>query len=1459
MSSEDRPALAALLEEQQACWRGGERVLVEDYLARRPALAGDAEAVLDLILHEVLLRRERGEAPELADYQQRFPHLAGPLAVQFEVEGALDLLAPALTALSPVTVRNPPPPSLPGEGEALPERFGRYRVVGRLGAGGMGVVYRAHDDQLRRDVAVKAPHFPGGEAAGDAARLRFLREARAAASVRHPNVCPIYDVGEDAGRPYVVMALVEGESLGDRLRRQGRFEDPREAAALAAAVADALTAVHASGVVHRDVKPGNILLDRAGTPLLSDFGLAHASDGEHLTDPGTLLGTPAYMAPEQAAGDLGAVGAGSDQYSLAVVLYHLLTGRTPFEGSALSVIHQIATQPVPRLSQYRADLDAALERLLMKALARSPQERHASAADFAAALRAWRGQAAGATPPPPAAPAAAARQRRVTLLQCGCDLFDSEALLATLDPEELHELLLAFRQVCRDAGAPLAGTVVKETDDGLLVCFGVPFALECAARRAVRAGLGVLERMASLNESLRRRHEDLRLSARVAVHSDRAVVTSGGRGEGENLSIVGPVAPVVAQLEQLAEPGTLVISDSTHRLVAGFVECSSLGARKLKGTAGASAIYRVEREVAAGSRLGGPRGLVPLIGRDREVALLHERWEQAVEGVGQVVLLVGEAGIGKSRQVLVLKEHVAGQGVSGQPALIVEWPCSPLTQNSSLFPATAWLSAELERGAAGSDSGKLDRLAGDLESLGLAGPEPVALLASLLSLPLEGRWPSLDLSPQRQKEKTFDLLLAWLAALARRQSVLFVIEDLHWADPTTLEFVELLAGQAPVTGLLTLLTCRPEQTPAWRARGSVTQVSLSRLSRRQTGELMLLKSGLPAIPPAVVAQVAARTDGVPLFVEELTAAMLEAGALRVVNGAVEMADTFDAQAIPATLQDLLLARLDRMASNLDVVQLAAVIGREFNYDLVSTAGSCGEEALQRELAKLVDAELLFQHGRPPGAHYQFKHALIRDAAYQSLLKTRRQELHRRLAEVLEERFPETCTDQPQLLAHHFSEGNALAKAVTYFERAGEAAQRRGAAAEVVDHFHRAVELIHALPETPERHAREIPLQISLGVALAAARGYGVADLEGIFARVQALCLQTGLTSQLLPALFGRLRYCLNRAMHAEVQRLAEEMLRLAEREANGAFLVYAHCGLGLTLFFQGKHPEALWHLEWVVMVEATAELRRALRRYILVDPWVSAHAFLSWVHWSLGFPVRAAEHSRQALRTAEQLDHPFSIGLALCDGSFLHLLTQDREAACGAAARALALGREKGFVSLISWARIVEGWAVARTGDSEQALGAIREGLEELHAQAALSDRNVMLPVLAEVCARAGRPEEGLKALADAQQFADSTGEVYWQAEIHRLKGELLLQHDPTQTQDAETCFLQALEVARAQQARSLELRAAVSLGRLWRRQGRPQAAREMVAVVYGTFTEGFQTHDLQEARAFLELADDTL
>jgi TOMM system kinase/cyclase fusion protein len=1402
-----------------------------------------------------------------------------------------------------VAQATPVPAAKPGAD--MPEALGRYTLLKLLGRGGFGTVFLGYDSQLGRKVAIKVPHL---RASSSETEKQFLKEARQLAQLKHPGIVTVFDVGLDGGRGYIVSDYLDGQTLHDWLK--SHWPTWQESARIAAELAEALAHAHAHRTVHRDLKPGNIILTEGLRPVLVDFGLAVSDVQAASPQRGIVSGTPSFMSPEQTRGEGHRIDGRTDIWALGVILYRMLTGRLPFQAAEVAeVLRQIQRDEPQPPRQLVHNIPRALEQACLKALAKPLHERYTTAGDMADDLRQVlqstpterpvpegpptqtvtrsedlsppldqlqveappndqaAGDARAPDTPAPATPSAQRRareaeRRRVTMLQCGCDLFASDAIAETLDPEEQHEVLLGFQRLCREAAERLQGTVVKSTENGLLICFGFPVALEDAARRAVRAGLAVRDGMSALNEGLHK-HWGVALNAAVAVHSDQAVVKEQG-GEGEALSIVGQVLTVVDQLEGLADPGTVLISQDTYRLVKGCFSCEERGAQRLKGLAAARETYRVLSERAPGSRvdLADPGGLTPLIGRDREIGLLQERWEQAAEGLGQVVLLSGEAGIGKSRLVHMLKEHVVGEAAQGsqvqpgrsQPEPVIEWRCLPHCENSTFYPAIEGFERILGFGRNEAHAQKLERLVAHLTAFQLGGDEEIGLLASLLSIPLEGRVSSLDLNPQRQKEKTLDLLLEWLREYARRQPVLFVVEDLQWVDPSTLEFLEALIDQGLHDRILALFTVRPDFAIPWQGKERLTQVALSRLTRRQIGEMMRLKAGVQKIPQDVVDRIAARTEGVPLFVEEFTTMVLEAGTLRQVDGAVEMSDSFPVHEIPATLQDLLMARLDRLASNLDVVQLAATVGREVAHELLQAVTPLPEIVLNEELAKLVAAGLLFQRGRPPRVIYQFKHALIQDAAYQSLLKKKRQQLHQRIAEALRDKFPEAAGQQPELLAHHFTEAGLVPQAVDYWELAGERCLKRYAHREAIGHLTRGLEMLRTLPEDPERQAREVKLHISLGVPLQSTRGYSAPEVEANYARAHALCRQVRLTAQLFPVLYGLFRYCMLQAKYARALELGEQLRTLADQAQNPGFVVAAHRALGATLVYQGEHARALPHLNQVLAVPATPELRAVSYQYDVVDQWITARSYLAWTLWLQGYPDQARAHTEEAIATARSLDHPFSMVLALSFASWLYQFCGETERVRATAEKLLDISTQKGFAFWIGWGQVLHAWTLAETGaaPAERAATELRQGLAAWRAQGSELGSTYFLELLAEVCARAGRIDEGLAALAEARAFAAATGEGYWRPEIHRLEGELLLKHDPARAPEAEQCFQTAFDLARRQQARSLELRAAMSLARLERAQDRPGAARALLAEVYDGFTEGCETLDLKQAKALL-------
>src|SRR5713101_3060708 len=647
--------------------------------------------------------------------------------------------------------------------------------------------------------------------------------------------------------------------------------------------------------------------------------------------------------------------------------------------------------------------------------------------------------------PPVARGTPEAERRQLTVLFC--DLVDSTVLASQLDPEELREVVRAYQDTCAKVIARFDGHIAQYLGDGLLVYFGYPLAHEDDPQRAVRAGLGILEAMGPLNERLGPEC-GVPLAVRLGIHTGLVVVGDVGDGARQEQLALGEPPNLAARLQGLAAPNTLVISAATFQLLGGFFACQPLGTPPLKGLAQPLAVYRVLYESMARSRLeaASSTGWTPLVGREQEIGVLLERWAQVKDGLGQVVLLSGEAGIGKSRLVQVLTEQVAAE----PRAWLTPCQCSPYHQHTALYPLIDLLERVVLRfEREESPEQKLRKLEGHLGQYGLPLAEAVPLHATLLSIPLTADYAPLSMSPGQQKQKTLQALLTTLLRIAAQQPVLFVMEDLHWVDPTTLEFLSLLVDQGPTARILALLTFRPDFSPPWTGRSHLTQVALHRLTRPQAVELSRQVAHGKALPPEVIEQIVAKTDGVPLFVEELTKMVLESGLLQDREERYELTGPLLPLAIPATLHDSLMARLDRLAGVKGLAQLGATLGREFSYALLQAVSPWDEEALQRGLQQLVTAEFLYQLGSPPQARYLFKHALIQDAAYQSLLRSTRQQHHQRIAQVLEARFPAVCATQPELLAHHYTEAGLHPQAIPYWQRAGQRAIERSAHVEAI--------------------------------------------------------------------------------------------------------------------------------------------------------------------------------------------------------------------------------------------------------------------------------------------------------------------------------------------------------------------------------------------------------------------------
>jgi len=1041
-----------------------------------------------------------------------------------------------------------------------------------------------------------------------------------------------------------------------------------------------------------------------------------------------------------------------------------------------------------------------------------------------------------------------AERRQLTVLFC--DLVDSTALARQLDPEELREVVRAYQGACAKVIARFEGHIAQYLGDGLLVYFGYPLAHEDDAQRAVRAGLGIVEAMRGLNTHLEQ-ERSVHLAVRLGIHTGLVVVGEVGGGSRQEQLALGETPNLAARLQGIAAPDTLVVSTATLQLLGGLFACQALGTPLLKGFAQPLEVYQVLYESTARSRLDaiGSAGLTPLIGREQEVRLLLERWAQVKDGLGQVVLLSGEAGIGKSRLVQMLKEHVAAE----PQAWLTPCQCSPYYQNSALYPLTDVLErVALRFDREESPEQKLGKLEGYLVQYGLPLAEAIPLFTSLLSLPLPANYAPLNLPPAQQKQKTLHALLTILLRVAAQQPLLFIIEDLHWVDPTTLELLNLLVDQGPTTRLLALFTFRPDFSPPWTGRSHLTQVTLPRLPRRQAAELTGRVAHSKALPPEVVEQVVAKTDGVPLFVEELTKMVLESGLLQEREERYELTGPLPPLAIPTTLHDSLMARLDRLATVKSLAQLGATLGREFSYELLHAVSPWDEETLRRGLSQLVEAEFLYQQGLPPQATYLFKHALIQDTAYQSLLRSTRQQHHQRIAQVLEAQFPDICETQPELLAQHYTEAGLIAQAIPHWQRAGRRAIQRSANVEATEHLTKGLELLKTLPDTPEHTQQELDFQITLGPVLMNTKGPAAPDVGRAYARARELCQQVGETPQLFPMLWGLWYFHNGRAEHQTAQELGEQLLSLAQHLQDSALLIVAHRALGNTFYHLGELTQARAHLEQGIALYDPQQ-HRSLAFLYGQDIAVICRAWGALALWLLGYPDQALQRIHEALTLAREMAHLSSLAYALDWAAMLHRFRREVEAAQERAAAAITLSTEQGFALYVAWGTIVRGWSLAEQGQGAEGTAQIHQGLTFSRASGIQAVLPYHFALLAEAYGKAGQGEEGLRVLAEALTMVNSTGERNYEAELYRLKGELLLQQAAEGGNEAETCFRQALDIARQQQAKSLELRAAMSLGRLWQHQGKCEAAHELLAPIYGWFTEGFDTADLQEAKGLLK------
>lgn len=1039
----------------------------------------------------------------------------------------------------------------------------------------------------------------------------------------------------------------------------------------------------------------------------------------------------------------------------------------------------------------------------------------------------------------------AAERRQLTVLFC--DLVGSTQLAEELDPEDLRRILATYRSICSEIVARHDGTVMQFLGDGINVMFGYPVAYEHSTSNAIRAAIAMLEAINGGHPELSALN--VKLNLRIGINTGQVVVGSDGAGaSGEKLSVIGDVPNLAARLQGLAQPGQIVVSKFTFGLTKDHFEFTDLGAHSLKGFSKPVTCFAVNGDILDDSTISITRreNARALIARKAEIGLIHQHWSSAESGDGQVLMLSGEAGIGKSCILRSFNRQLANENVN-----IVRFFGSAFHLHSTMHPIVAELQGRLGLHKEASAADKLLKLK---ESLSLELRFHLPALCYLLSIDTPATAELLALAPEKLKTATFAAVLEFYASMAEEKPLLMEFEDVHWCDPTTLEIISQFIEQLKNKRWLLLLSFRPDYKPPFRNLSYVTSLSLNRFRKSDIVLLINSMTGGKQLPKRLMDQIVERADGIPLYAEELTQMVLESGWVQDIDGRYQMSGSTVEHAIPASLQDSLMARLDRSPSAKEVAQIAATIGRRFSHKLLGYVSGYRDQQLRGALEQLLDAELIYRQGTATEISYEFKHALVQDAAYQSLLKTAQHECHRRIAHALEEHMPKVCSNEPESLGYHYAAGGEHQKAFAYFVTAAERAMASSASLEAINHLENALAALAKTPHSDARDAQEFELLVMLAVPQAAALGYSHENVNRSYERARELARKKQDNFAIFPVTYGLMRYHLLGARYPKAFEHGETLSEMAKETGNRLMMAASHRALGSANFYCGKPHLAQEELSGVIDTDLSNDERAEALKFDVVDIKVASLGYASWAHWQLGNADEARRMSDEGMAIAKQIEHPFSIAFSICFASWTHAFCGDMERSLKLSEEAFALSKRHGFQFWIGWTEVLSGWSQAHlSGKYDAGIEQVSAGIADWKDTRSRLGLSYFLYLQADLLTHNGEHDKALGILEDATRFCDQTEERFWWPELLRLRGEILFAKSPANAEESERLFKSAASIASERGMIALELRAITSRTRLQHAAHGSSVGIEELKNILPRLQEGGLTSDQEEARQLLE------